>query len=405
MDTVGSAATPGHRDEPGSPTGVAAVVAAVGIMLVAANLRPPVVAVAPLIDDIKADLAWSSAVAGLLTALPVLVFGLIAPVAPKLAARFGIERTIFGSMLVLAVAIVIRLVPHPVALFGGSALAGAGIGICNVVLPSLIKRDFAHRSGLMTGLYSMTLSAGAAVSAGLAVPLNDAVGGNWRVALALWVVPVAVAIVTWTPQLRVVHHGAAVSSMRSLLRDRIAWAITIFMAAQSFIFYTFSAWLPQNLIDRGMSPSAAGAVLAGAQVAGLVMSLVAPIIAGRFADQRIVTFIALLVTAIGFVGFVGSHSWPAFWALCVIAGPGASIGLALLFMVVRSSSTAQTSQVSGMSQSIGYIVAAIGPVAIGALHDATESWSIAMGVLGLALIPQAIATWTAANNVTMPAAP
>ena len=404
MDTVGSAATPGHRDEPGSPTGVAAVVAAVGIMLVAANLRPPVVAVAPLIDDIKADLAWSSAVAGLLTALPVLVFGLIAPVAPKLAARFGIERTIFGSMLVLAVAIVIRLVPHPVALFGGSALAGAGIGICNVVLPSLIKRDFAHRSGLMTGLYSMTLSAGAAVSAGLAVPLNDAVGGNWRVALALWVVPVVVAIVTWTPQLRVVHHGAAVSSMRSLLRDRIAWAITIFMAAQSFIFYTFSAWLPQNLIDRGMSPSAAGAVLAGAQVAGLVMSLVAPIIAGRFADQRIVTFIALLVTAIGFVGFVGSHSWPAFWALCVIAGPGASIGLALLFMVERSSSTAQTSQVSGMSQSIGYIVAAIGPVAIGAMHDATESWSIAMGVLGLALIPQAIATWTAANNVTMPAA-
>lgn len=142
--------------------GTAALMAALGIMLVAANLRPAVVSVSPLIDTISDSFGFSSSTAGLLTTLPVLFFGIAAPVAPRLAHRFGIERTIFASLAVLVAGIALRLVPSAGALFGGSVLIGAGIGVCNVVLPALIKRDFAHRSGLMTGLYSMTLSGGAA---------------------------------------------------------------------------------------------------------------------------------------------------------------------------------------------------------------------------------------------------
>ena len=133
------------------------VITAVGVMLVAANLRPVVVSVAPLIDEITRDEGFSSATAGLLTTLPVLFFGLSAPVAPRLAARFGIERTIFGALLLLTVGTLMRLIPGAPMLFIGSAVVGAAIGICNVVLPALIKRDFAHRSGLMTGLYSCLL--------------------------------------------------------------------------------------------------------------------------------------------------------------------------------------------------------------------------------------------------------
>src|SRR4051812_23092144 len=158
---------PGRRTS--SARGGVAVVTAIGIMLVAANLRPAVVAVAPMVGDIKASTGWSSATTGLLTTLPVLMFGLAAPVTPRIAARIGIERTVFAAMSLLTFAIVIRIYPSPLALFGGSALAGLAIGSCNVVLPALIKRDFAHRSGLMTGLYSMTLSAGAAVAAAVTV--------------------------------------------------------------------------------------------------------------------------------------------------------------------------------------------------------------------------------------------
>jgi CP family cyanate transporter-like MFS transporter len=381
--------------------GAAAVVAAVGIMLVAANLRPAVVSVAPLVDEIKASTGWSSSVTGLLTTLPVLVFGLVAPVAPRFAARFGIERTVFGALVLLVAAILLRLLSAPVALFVGSALVGAGVGVCNVVLPPLIKRDFAHRSGLMTGLYSMTLTGGAAAAAALTVPINDAVGGDWRVTLASWGVFALVALLVWVPQLRRLHRMEFSSERESLWRNQIAWAITIFMAAQSMIFFTFAAWLPEYLIGRGMSPAGAGGVLALGQVAALVMSLVAPIIAGRFRDQRAVTGVMLVVCGLGFVGLLSTDLWPTLWVMCVMSGPGASISLALLFMVLRSTSTTQTSQVSGMAQSIGYILAAVGPVAIGTLHDVTGSWTIAMSALALALVPQAVSTVVAGRNVTM----
>lgn len=371
-------------------------------MLVAANLRPAVVAVAPLVDDIKASTGWSNAVTGLLTTLPVLVFGLAAPVGPRIAARIGIERTVFAALAVLIAGILMRLNPHPVTLFGGSVALGAAIGVCNVVLPALIKRDFEHRSGLMTGLYSMTLSGGAAVAAGLAVPINQAVGGNWPVALASWAALAGVALIVWIPQLRYVHLAGHSGPATRLWRSPIAWSITVFMAAQSLVFYTFAAWLPQYLIDdRGMAPAAAGAVLAAGQIAALLMSLITPIVAGRSADQRLISGLVVLVCAAGFAGLLATDHWPVLWVVCVMAGPGASISLALLFMVLRSGSTAQTSQVSGMAQSVGYVLAAAGPVAVGAMHDATGSWTLALAVLGLALIPQAAAAMVAGSNTTM----
>ena len=390
------------RRNPGELRGVAAILAAVGIMLVAANLRPPVVSVAPLIDVIRDDLGFSSATAGLLTTLPVLFFGLTAPMAPRLAARWGIERTIFASLIVLVAGILLRLIPSVATLFLGSAVLGAAIGVCNVVLPALIKRDFAHRSGLMTGLYSMTLSGGAAVTAAVMVPLDTALNENWRMSLAMWALLAIVAIVVWLPQLRRVHTVAVGPRAPGLWRDPIAWAITVYMAAQSFIFYTFSAWLPQYLIDHGSSAASAGTVLAIGQVVALIMSLVAPIIAGRFADQRLVTLGFLAICAAGFVGLVFTDHATVLWVCMVMLGPGAAISLALLFMVLRSSSATQTGQVSGMSQSVGYILAAAGPIAIGWIHDATGSWSIAFGILALAVIPQGLATLLAAKNVRMP---
>lgn len=397
---ISSRTTRPHETNERTTAGV--IITAVGVMLVAANLRPAVVSVGPLIGTISADAGFSSAVAGLLTALPVLFFGISAPVAPRLANRFGIERVIFGALLVLILGIVVRLVPSSIALFLGSAVIGAAIGTCNVVLPALIKRDFAHRSGLMTGFYSMTLSGGAAVASGVSVPINDALGGDWRLALASWGLLTLVAVVVWVPQLSYVHRVTAATPTSSLLRNPIAWAVTVFMGTQSLIFYTFVAWLPQYLVDEnGMTPVGAGAVVASAQVVALVMSLVAPIVAGRFDDQRVVTFVVLTVCAIGFAGLIATDVWAGFWAACVMVGPGASISLSLLFMVLRSSGSEQTGQVSGMAQSVGYLAAAGGPILIGLIHDMTGSWTVAMAVLSLALVPQAVAALGAARNVKM----
>lgn len=378
--------------------GRAALVAALGIMLVAANLRPAVVSVSPLIDTISDSFGFSSGAAGLLTALPVLFFGISAPVAPRLAHRYGIERTIFGALVVLVAGIALRLVPDAAALFAGSVLIGIGIGLCNVVLPALIKRDFAHRSGLMTGLYSMTLSGGAAVAAGLTVPIDDAVGGQWRVTLAAWGLFVLTAMLLWLPQLRRVHTVPPTRAAGGLWHDRTAWAITIYMGAQSLIFYTFGAWLPKFLMDEaGMSSGAAGGVLALAQTVGLTCSLLAPIIAVRFLDQRVITLAALGICVLGFAGLLTVHGWWVFWAGLVMVGPGCGIGLSLLFMVLRSNSTAQAGEVSGMAQAVGYGLAAIGPILIGAVHDASGSWTLAMAVLACGAIPQGVAALRAAK--------
>ncbi len=299
-----------------------------------------------------------------------------------------------------------RLVPSSVALFLGSAIIGAAIGTCNVVLPALIKRDFAHRSGLMTGFYSMTLSGGAAVASGVSVPINDALGGgDWRLALASWGGLLAlVAVVVWVPQLSHVHRVTAAAPSASLLRNPIAWAVTVFMGTQSLIFYTFVAWLPQYLVDGGMSAVGAGGrrrERAGGR---------ADHVAGRTDRRRPVrrpargvTFVVLAVCAFGFAGLITTDVWPGFWAACVMVGPpGASISLSLLFMVLRSSGgSEQTGQVSGMAQSVGYLAAACGPILIGFLHDVTDSWTVAMAVLSLFLVPQALAALGAARNVKM----
>ncbi|WP_345496580.1 CynX/NimT family MFS transporter [Nocardia callitridis] len=367
-------------------------------MLVAANLRPAVVSVAPLIGDITRDTGFSNAGAGLLTTLPVLLFGLAAPLGPRLATRYGMEKTIFACSAVLVVATILRCLPGVGTLFLGSALIGAAIGVHNVVLPSLIKRDFAHRSGLMTGLYSMTLSGGAAVAAGLVAPINDHFDGNWRLTLGTCAVPAVLALLVWIPQLRRVHLETTVAAVSSVWRNRIAWAITVFMGTQSMIFFTFSAWLPQYLIAHGSSAAEAGTVLATGQVVALTASLVIPVVAGRYRGQRAITLLSIAVCAVGFLGLVCTDRFPALWAILIMYWPGAAIGLSLLFMVLRSPTATVTTQVSGMSQSIGYTVAAMGPIAIGGLHDVTGSWKIAMAALAVLLIPQALSTLVAARD-------
>ncbi|MBE9941504.1 MFS transporter, partial [Cellulosimicrobium cellulans] len=179
------------------PLGLAAVLA---IVLAALNLRPAVVAISPVLGEIRSDLGLSATAAGVLTTLPVLCFGLLAPLAPVLARRWGLERALFVSLVLLCVGFALRLVPSTAGLFAGTVVAGCAIGLGNVLLPALIKRDFADRIGLMTGLYSMALSGGAALAAGLTLPVASAAGLDWRGALATWGVLAVLGAIVWVPR-------------------------------------------------------------------------------------------------------------------------------------------------------------------------------------------------------------
>jgi CP family cyanate transporter-like MFS transporter len=363
------------------------------IVLVAANLRPAVVGVAPLLAEIQVSEGLSATAAGVLTALPVLCFGLLAPAAPWLARRLGIERALLVALVVLCAGFAVRTITSVPALFVGTVLLGSAIAVGNVLLPGLIKRDFAHRTGVMTGLYTMAISAGGALAAGITVPIAQAAGLSWRGALAVWGLFAVLALLCWLPQVRRTTRPAASKAphVGGLWRQPLAWQVTGFMGLQSFGFFASTAWLPAVFVDRGSDPVTAGWLLSLASLVGIGGSMAAPVLATRFPRQRM---LAAAITATIGLGLLGILLFPGAEVVSMVllgAGQGSALGLALTMIALRSPDAAHAAQLSGMAQSIGYAVAAAGPFAVGALHDLTAGWTVPLLLLLAVLAVQCAA--------------
>ena len=228
---------------------------AAGLVLIAINLRPAAAAIGPVLDRIQSDTGLSSGWAGALTTLPVLCFGLLAPLASVLARRFGVRTALAGAMFVLLAGMLLRLLPGVGLLFAGTALAGAAIATGNVLVPVLVRRDFSHRTDTAMALYTVSLIGFAALSAGVTVPLADALGGGWRPGLAVWAIPAAIGALAWVPALvrRDMPTAAARDTVdvkhpaRALLRRPLAWAVTLFFALQSLHGISHS-WTPPLML-------------------------------------------------------------------------------------------------------------------------------------------------------------
>ncbi len=348
-----------------------------GLILVALNLRPALSSMAPLLSDVSQHLGLSAAKAGLLTTLPVLCLGLFAPLAPLLARRFGAERVVLGILMTLALGIVLRSSFGGVGVFAGSLLAGASIGVIGVLLPGIVKRDFARHAGTMTGVYTMALCLGAAMAAGATVPLSQHFGGSWAMGLGFWVVPALVAALFWLPQVGHKHGAHHVAfRVRGLLRDRLAWQVTLYMGLQSSLAYIVFGWLPSILIGRGLTPTQAGLVLSGSVIVQLASSLAAPWLATRGKDQRLAIVIVMLMTLGGLFGCLYAPIeglWG--WAVLLGLGQGGTFSLALTLIVLRSRDPHVAANLSSMAQGIGYTLASMGPFAVGLVHDWTGGWN------------------------------
>ncbi|HWD31660.1 MAG TPA: MFS transporter, partial [Pseudomonas sp.] len=256
-----------------------------GLVLVALNLRPALSSMAPLLSLVSESLGLSASQAGLLTTLPVLCLGLFAPLAPVLARRFGSERVILGILLTLAAGIAVRSAFGSTGVFVGSIMAGASIGVIGVLLPGIVKRDFPKHAGTLTGVYTMALCLGAAMAAGATVPLSEHFGDSWSLGLGFWLIPALLAALIWLPQARQGHGAHHVAyRVRGLLRDPLAWQVTLYMGLQSSLAYIVFGWLPSILIGRGLSPTQAGLVLSGSVIVQLISSLSAPWLATRGKD-------------------------------------------------------------------------------------------------------------------------
>jgi MFS transporter, CP family, cyanate transporter len=409
----------GTADHAGQPAARPAARPAGGVWLAvillvsALNLRMAVAAVSPVLDTIQRDLGLSSAVAGLLSTVPVICFGLFALATPRLIRRFGMERLLVLAMVVITAGIALRVLPPLAALFAGTAVIGTGIAVGNVLLPGLIKQDFAGKAGLMTGLYSVSLFVGPALSAGLTVPIIHATGLGWRPAIALWGAVAVLAIALLAPHAarhpRATGTGAAQHRPKGLWKDPVAWMVTGFMGLQSLGYYSCLAWIPTLLQDHGMSAGQAGWMLSYSTFPGLAIALIAPLVI-RERSRRAAALVVAAVVACG-IGYLGLIAAPVslayLWLTLLGVGQGIAISLALGFIIARAPDVHHTAHLSTMAQGAGYLIASTGPVGIGALHDITGSWTVPMLTLTVILIPVLIAGLGASRDrhILRPGAP
>lgn len=357
-------------------TGTVLLMAA-SLVLIAFNLRCAVASIGPVLPEIMRTTGLSPSGASALTTLSSLCFGLFAPIAPMLSRRLGTERTLLVVLGAMTAGSALRGLGGAPALFAGQILACAGIGVINVLLPGLVKRDFPRHAAIMTGCYVTSLGLGAAIAAGATVPLARLFGHSWAAAQAFWAAPVALAALVWVGQLRAPQHAAArhLSRVRGLWTDRLAWQVTLFMGLQSAFAYIVFGWLAPILRDRGLDPVQAGLVVSASILGQAAASLVAPWLATLGRDQRLASGLSCLVCISTFLACVfGPVGWIWVWSILLGLSEGALFAIALMLIVLRAPDAHVAAHLSSMAQCVGYILASAGPLLVGLLHGWTDDW-------------------------------
>jgi MFS transporter, CP family, cyanate transporter len=373
----------------------------VGLLLIAANMRVALTSIGPLLETIRRDIGLTAGQAGFIGTLPLLTFSAISPQVPALARRFGSDLMLWLAMVALATGIVLRSLPVPGLLWAGTVLLGAAIAVANVLMPSIIKRDFPDRIGAATGVYTTVMGVLASSAAGVAVPLAGVLPGGWRASLGCWAGFALVALAAWTPQLRrgpEQTEPEPTEKPRAPWRSPLAWEVSAFMALSACGFYTMLAWFPSIVQNTGESEEYAGWMLFVYQIIGVVASASMPLVLSRLADQRPVAVGGALVAMLGYLGLLVVPDLTLLWALVTGAGAGTLFFLALGFFSLRAADPRSSASLSGMGQSIGYLFAAVGPVAVGVLHDATGGWTVPLAVLAVLAAVHAVVGFRAGRD-------
>ncbi len=392
----------------------------VGIVLVALNMRACLAAVSPMVVEIQRTFGLSATASGLITTVPVLFQGVGAPLTPRLTRRFGTERVVLGAVLALGAGVLLRVLPSVAALYAGCVVIGVAIAVLNVSMPGLVKREFPQKAAAMTGVYSTTMLVGATMAAALSVPLEHTLGGGWQASLGAWSVLALVAAVAWLPQVLKARQERTVAvtvpapaaqpapaalskeSGTSPWKSGLAWQISVFMGISSLLVYTLVAWMPTILADHGMPRGEAGLVFAFSNLVQVAGAFLVPLLAGRMTRQRGLALVMAGLNGAGVLWLLLAPVSGAWFSATVLGlAQGGSLGLGLAFIVLRTDSVLGAARLGGMSQAVGYLVAAIGPVGAGALHQLTGGWDATLLVLLVLAAVAAVAGWGAGRNRTV----
>ncbi len=376
---------------------------ALSLMLIALNLRSLFSSLSALLPEVMRGTGAGPAAASLMTTVPVLCLGVFSFAAAPMARRLGTERAVLLALFAVAAGTALRGVGTVPTLLGGGLVAGAGIAFGNVLLPGLVKRDFPDRIAQLTGLYSMSLSAGAAVAAAFTVPIAHA-SGSWQVGLAVWALPAAAAALLWLPRAiprRLSVSVQRVAGTRPLWRSGLAWQVSFFMGLQSALAYCVFGWLAPIMRDRGLDAAAAGVLLSISVVGQMVGCLGAPALATRGRDQRAVATALYGLVLIGLAGcFYAPLDTAWVWAAVLGVGQGGLLAVALTLILLRAPDAGVAARLSGMAQGLGYTLAAGGPLLVGMIRQAEGGFG-AVPLLFLTLLLMGVASGLAAGRARL----
>lgn len=368
------------------------------VCLVAANMRPTITAVGPVLDQIGTDTGLSAATLGLVASAPLLAWAAVSPFAHDLSRRFGMSRVVLWALLLLAVGTIVRSLPGPtLGLWLGTILIGVALAIANVLMPAVVKRDFSGSVPVVMALYTALLGGFGALASGVAVPISTVeIGGapaGWRFALLITGgVLLPVAIVVWAVVMRSPRAGGAGPSPRrrgAIWTDRVAWLVAAYMGFQSASFYMQVTWLAAIAQDAGRTEVAAGIDVMVFQFGAIAGSIALPILLRRRGGRGVPAALPVLGMA-GVVGLMLAPEALIVWIVMTGLSAGASLGMSLTLMAQRARDAETASSLSGMSQASGYVVAAIGPVLFGALHTLSSGWTLPLALLLVVLLAQLI---------------
>ncbi|WP_224786027.1 MFS transporter [Microbacterium caowuchunii] len=368
----------------------------IAVCLVAANMRPTITAIGPLLDQIGPDTGMAPGVLGLIASVPLVAWALVSPLAHDLSRRFGMSRVMTASLVLLTIGTAVRSLSGPVAsLWIGAALIGIALAIVNVLMPAVVKRDFPRHVASMTAVYSALLGGFGAVASGIAVPISQlpwpADPAGWRFSLLVTggaLLPFAVVAWVWATRGSEEPRAPRPPGRQAptgIWRDRTAWLVAAYMGLQASVFYMLVTWLAPMSISIGRSAIVAGLDVMLYQIFSIVGSLLLPLLL-RGRARRWVPALIPVLSVVGVIGMMVAPGMILLWAPCLGLSSGATLGMSLTLMAQRARDHGTAAALSGMAQSVGYVIAAAGPVVFGALHAATDGWLWSLTVLLLVLL-------------------
>ncbi len=389
----------------------------IAILLMASNMRSPIVALGSIAPVVQDALGLSAAHIGWLGAIPMLMFALGALVSPAIGKRYGLENTLIAVVIVLTAGIIMRSTWTTWNGFLiGTILLSLAIGFANTLVAPVIKQHTPGNIALVTSMFSLTMSVMAGIVSGLVYPLSEQVGWQW--ALGGWASLGIAALVAWIilrlklgssnkmPLVTLTENEAA-QEATSVWKSALAWQLAIFMGLQSLLFYTIAAFLPSIWISKGLSEVEAGSMASIFQfMAPIAIIGMTWLIRKRGVRLQTVAIGATVLNVIGLIGISYLPSlMPLVWTAVMGLGCAAIFTLCIMLFSLRTYTPNQASKLSGMAQTIAYLVAFAGPFGAGWLYELSGNWNGPLLFILILTIINVIIAWLASRPIMIDGKP